>query len=154
MSHVFYAKNILPQHIEQIQALERRHGVKYHLQEDGDPSHGINSPNSPPTVLKREADLFLLAHPSQSPDINPIESCWNIMKARLSGRTWSSVADFKRDIQAEWDKITLLQIRKRIREMPNRCKLVQEQPARRIKAMCGNKLNILKFPSDVVARAQ
>jgi len=134
MSHVFYAKNILPEHIKQIQALEARHKVKYYLQEDGDSSHGINSLNSPPALLKREADLLILIHPAQSPDLNPIESCWNIMKARLAGRKWSTVAQFKADIQAEWDKISLAQIRKRIREMPERCKLVQEQPYRRIQS--------------------
>jgi len=128
MTQVFYAQKILPQHIEQIQALERRHGVKYHLQEDGDPSHGIKSPDSPPTHLKREAGLLLLVHPPQSPDLNPIEACWHIMKGRLAGRTWSTIAQFKADIQAEWDKISLKQIRKRIAEMPSRCRQVQQHP--------------------------
>jgi hypothetical protein len=134
MTQVFYAKNILPQHIKQIQALEARHKCKYWLQEDGDPSHGIKSQNSPPTHLKRDADLLLLVHPPQSPDLNPIESCWNIIKARLAGRRWSTVADFKADIQAEWDKITLTQIRRRIREMPMRCKKIQDAPEVRIKS--------------------
>ena len=44
------------------------------------------------------------------------------------------MAQFKADIQAEWDKISLAQIRKRIREMPKRCKLVQEHPEVRIKS--------------------
>ncbi|QDS69860.1 hypothetical protein FKW77_000373 [Venturia effusa] len=60
MTQVFYAKTILPQHITAIQALEKRHKRKYWLQEDGDPSHGIKSPNSDPAVIKREADLLLL----------------------------------------------------------------------------------------------
>jgi hypothetical protein len=40
MTQVFYAKEILPQHIEQIKALEKRYKRRYCLQEDGDPSHG------------------------------------------------------------------------------------------------------------------
>lgn len=128
MTQVFYAKKILPQHIEAIQALEKRQQRKYWLQEDGDPSHGIKSPNSDPAVIKREADLLLLIHPPQSCDLNPIESCWNIIKSRLAGRRWSSVAHFKAEIQAEWDKITLTMIRKRIREMPERCKMIQQKP--------------------------
>jgi transposase len=134
MTQVFYAKNILLEHVKQIQALEARHGVKYYLQEDGDPSHRIKSPNSPPTHLKRDADLIILIHPPQSPNLNPIEACWNIMKGRLAGRRWSTVAQFKADIQAEWDKISIEEIRDRIREMPKRCKLVQEKPQVRIKS--------------------
>ena len=134
MTQVFYAQKILPQHIKAIQALEARHKRKYWLQEDGDPSHGIKSQNSPPAHLKRDADLLLLVHPPQSPDLNPIEACWNIIKARLAGRKWLTVAQFKSDIQAEWDRITLKQIRDRIREIPKRCKLVQEHPEVRIQS--------------------
>jgi hypothetical protein len=125
MTQVFYAKNILLEYIKQIKALEARHKVKYYLHEDGDPSHGIKSPNSLPAHLKCDADPLTLVHPSQSPDINPIEACWNIIKSiKLAGRRWSTMAQFKADIQAEWDKISLAQIRRRIREMPGRCKLV------------------------------
>ncbi len=56
------------------------------------------------------------------------------MKSRLRGKTWETVAEFKADIQREWDRITLAQIRRRIREMPERCKLVQAQPEIRIKS--------------------
>ncbi|RDI85125.1 putative MFS-type transporter [Venturia inaequalis] len=134
ITQVFYAKNILPIYIQQVQALEQKHGVKYHLQEDGNPSHGINSPNSPPGILRRDAGLLILVHPPQSPDLNPIESCWNIMKARLAGRRWSTIAEFKAAIQAEWDKIQLVEIRYRIAEMPDRCKKIIKQPQVRIQS--------------------
>lgn len=133
MTQVFYAEKILPQHIEQIQALERRHGRRYRLQEDGDPSHGNKSYNNPCAQLKRDADLLILVHPAQSPDLNPIEACWMIMKKRLRGRKWSTVRAFKADIQREWDKITVAQIRRRIREIPQRCKMVQQSNGERIK---------------------
>jgi hypothetical protein len=133
MTQVFYAKKILPEHIKQIKALEERHGKRYRLQEDGDPSHGNRSFSNPPAQLKRDADLLILVHPPQSPDLNPIEAIWGIMKKRLRGRTWSTVAQFKADIQAEWDKITMAEIRRRIREMPRRCRMVQESKGERIK---------------------
>jgi hypothetical protein len=134
MTQVFYAQKILPEHIKQIKALEERHGRRYRLQEDGDPSHRNKSENNPPACLKREADLLILIHPPQSPNLNPIEACWQIMKKRLRGRKWSTVAQFKADIQAEWDNITIAEIRRRIREMPERCKKVQASEGERIKS--------------------
>jgi hypothetical protein len=124
MTQVFYAQEILPEHIKQIKALEEHYNHRYHLQEDGDPSHGNRSQNNPPWRLKKNADLLILVHPPQSPDLNPIEACWLIMKKRLRGRKWSTVAQFKADIQAEWDNINLPQIRRRIKEMPERCRKV------------------------------
>jgi transposase len=134
MTQVFYAEKIPPEHIKRIQALEKRHGHWYHLQEDGDPSHGNCSEDNPPACLKHNADLVILFHPPQSPDINPIESCRMIIKKRLRGRKWSTVAQFKADIQAEWDKITIAEICRRIRGMPEQMKKVQLSGGERIKS--------------------
>jgi transposase len=84
--------------------------------------------------MKRAADLWNLLHPAHSPDLNPIEACWQIMKQRLRGGTWKTVAEFKAAIQAAWDSITIEEIRKRIREMPKRCKEVQRLGGRRIRS--------------------
>ncbi len=84
--------------------------------------------------MKRGADLLLLIHPAQSPDLNPIEACWQIMKQRLRGGTWKTVEEFKAAIQAAWDSITLKEIRKRIREMRWRCKRIQELKGARIRS--------------------
>ena len=84
--------------------------------------------------MKRDADLLILVHPAQSPDLNPIEACWQIMKQRLRGGTWKTVEEFKAAIQAAWDSITLKEIRKRIREMPKRCKDVKRLGGRRIRS--------------------
>jgi transposase len=134
MTQVFYARQVLPEHIKQIKLLEERHNHRYYLQEDGDPSHGNRSENNPPWLLKRDSDLAVFIHPPQSPDLNPVEACWLILKKRLRGREWSTVAQFKADIQAEWNKITLAQIRRRIREMPERCRKVQLSGGERIKS--------------------
>jgi hypothetical protein len=134
MTQVFYAKEILPKHIDEIRALEAHYKHCFCLQEDGNLSHGNRTFDNPPARLERDADLLNLAHPLRSPDLNPIEAMWNIMKARMAGRKWATVAEFKADIQAEWDRITIAEIRRRIREMPSRCKKVIEQPQVRIKS--------------------
>jgi len=134
MSQEFYAREILPKHIEQIKALEERYHCRFWLQEDGDPSHGNKSTDNPCQRLKRAADLQILIHPAQSPDLNPIEACWQIIKQRLRGGTWKTVEEFKAAIQREWDRITIAQIRRRIREMPWRCKRVQELKGARIRS--------------------
>jgi hypothetical protein len=76
MLQEFYAKEILPKHIEEIKALEKHYHHRLRLQEDDDPSHGNKSTTSPSARLKRDADLQILVHSEQSPNLNPIEACW------------------------------------------------------------------------------
>jgi hypothetical protein len=71
MSQEFYAKEILPKHIEEIKALEKHYHHRFRLQEDGDPSHGNKSANNPCARLKRDADLQILVHPAQIPRSKP-----------------------------------------------------------------------------------
>jgi transposase len=134
MTQRFYAKEILPQHIKEIRALEARHKHRYYFQEDGDPSHGNKSTYNPAAQAKRDSDLLLLVHPPQNPDLNPIEAVWQIIKQRLRGGSWSTVAEFKEAIQREWNRVTLAQIRRRIREMRWRCEKVIDLEGGRIRS--------------------
>ena len=101
MSQEFYAREILPQYIQEIKALEERYHHRFRLQEDGDLSHGNKSTDNPCQQLKRAADLQILIHPAQSPDLNPIKAIWQIMKQRLRGGRWKTVKEFKAAIQRE-----------------------------------------------------
>jgi replicative DNA helicase len=94
------------------------------LQEDNDSSHGTRSRDN---VARRYKDINwidTLLHPAQSPDLNPIEAVWNILKQRVRRRSSScgSLEEFQALIIEEWEKITLDEIRTRIREMPERCR--------------------------------
>lgn len=62
-----------------------------------------------------------LVHPAQSPDLNPIEGIWAIIKQCLRRRIFDSKEEMKESLQEEWDKITLEEIQHRIADMPRRC---------------------------------
>ena len=72
--------------------------------------------------LKKENWISNLVHPAQSPDLNPTEAIWNILKQRIRRRTWRSLEELKMILQEEWSKITMQEVRARILEMPARCK--------------------------------
>ena len=118
---------MLPKHIKWIHHLKRQGLLAAFLLEDGDPSHGHYSEGNPPDKLRKEAMVALYKHPAQSPDLNPIEGIWLILKERLQRRYKDtlyqmSYKDFKAALEAVWDLITMDEIRERISDMLGRCK--------------------------------
>jgi hypothetical protein len=84
------------------------------------PSHGMRKAGIA-REYKNAYNVQNLVHPAQSPDLNPIEGIWSIIKQRLRRRIFDSEKEMKEALQEEWDKITLDQIRERIADMPRRC---------------------------------
>ena len=122
MINEYYTRVILSiylKSIEQTKLTDRR----ALLQKDNDSSYGTrgNGENLARS-FKREHNIELFKHPPQSPDLNPSEGVWNILKPRVRKRQWHSLEELKKVILEEWDKITLKEIRARIREMPWRCR--------------------------------
>src|SRR5208282_4991860 len=134
MTQEFYAQEILPKYLEHIKWLQQKKRHKIYFQEDGDPSHGHRSSDNVVQRAKRTAHLYILTHPPQSPDLRPIEGIWLIMKQRLRGQTWKTVAEFKEAIQREWTQISQSEIRKRVAEMPLRCKKMIQLKGRRYRS--------------------
>jgi hypothetical protein len=134
MTMKFYTQEILPHHIEHIKELEKHYKHQFWFQEDNDGSHRTRSNDNIARRLKNRSRLLLLLHPAQSPDLNPIEAIWNIIKQRLRGGSWQSVQEFKDAIFREWKRITLAEIRKRISEMRKRCDKLIKLEGRRIKS--------------------
>ena len=64
----------------------------------------------------------------QSPDLNPIENLWRIIKIRVSAQRHRihSLELMKKVIKEEWEKLTEEDFRACIESMPKRCKLVIE----------------------------
>ncbi len=134
MTQKFYAENVLPYHIDHIKWLESHYNRPIYFQEDNDPSHGTRSLHNVARKAKQDSHLSIIHHPAQSPDLNPIEGIWEIMKQRLRGGNWSTVEQFKAAIEAEWRHVTINQIRKRISEMPWRCSRLIELKGLRIRS--------------------
>jgi hypothetical protein len=90
------------------------------LQEDNDPSHGTKKTGL--AIFLKEANwIDSFVHPPQSPDLNPVEGIWNLLKQRACRRRWHSLDELKEILQDEWSKITMEEVRARIAEMPQRC---------------------------------
>ena len=73
-----------------------------------------------------EVGLLRMIWPAQSPDLNPIENLWRIIRIRVSGyhHKIHSVEEMRVAISEEWEKLTEEDYRKCIESMHQRCKLV------------------------------
>jgi hypothetical protein len=117
MSQKYYTERLLPVYIEAVNNARLQYTENWYLQEDNDPSHRSRKEGLAQR-LKRDSWVNTLKHPPQSPDLNPIEGIWNILKQRIRRRTWRSIKELKEIIQHEWSRITMKEVRTRISEMP------------------------------------
>lgn len=135
MTQIYYADNILPVYISAYEDLEKKRPGPWILQEDNDGSHGTRGKGeNVAKTLKQRHDIKTLVHPAQSPDLNPIEACWNIIKPRIRKRTWKTLAELREVVQDEWSKVTMKEIQARIGEMPNRCHRLVKSGGKPIKS--------------------
>ena len=78
----YYTEHLLPIYIDAIHEAQLRDAGLWLFQEDGDHSHGIRKEGL--AYKLREANWIMnLKHPTQSPDLNPIEAIWNTSLATL-----------------------------------------------------------------------
>ncbi|KAE8982184.1 hypothetical protein PR003_g10710 [Phytophthora rubi] len=72
----------------------------------------------------RELKLMSLGHPPQSPDLNPIENVWFVMKKKLHKNPATSIDDLKVKLSDIWANIDDDAVRKCVLSMPKRLKAV------------------------------
>ena len=86
------------------------------LQQDSAPAHTAK------LVLQwlRDCEVpFISDWPGNSPDINPIENLWGIMKKALQGKDVSSVPRLEAAIHESWDNILADTIRNLALSLPS-----------------------------------
>ena len=132
MTQKYYVDRLLPVYVKYLQDMSAIHPGPWLLQEDGDPSHGIRKIGLA-HEFKTRHNIHNHKHPAQSPDLNPIEGIWNILKQRLRYRRFDNDEEVKKALCEEWDKITLEEIRKRISSMPQRCQYLKDTKGMPIK---------------------
>jgi transposase len=62
--------------------------------------------------------------PANSPDLNPIENVWQILKYRIGKRLPRNLTELRQYLIEEWDRLSLEDYDKYIKEMPQRCDAV------------------------------
>ena len=100
-----------------------------YFQQDNDPKHTSNLA----TNFLKDHEINVLDWPAQSPDLNPIEHLWEVLK-RLLNRYEdppSGVFELWNRAAEKWDEITQEQCKRLIESMPRRLEAV-------IKAKGGN----------------
>jgi transposase len=70
--------------------------------------------------------------PSNSPDLNPIENLWSIVKGNVEKRWPKNLGELERYMVEEWNKIPESILKNLVGSMKERCKLVIEKNGERI----------------------
>jgi transposase/predicted transcriptional regulator len=96
-------------------------------------THTFQQDNAPAHKSKRsiafinDQNLKLLDWPANSPDLNPIENIWSVLKNAVEKRSPKTLEELERAAIEEWDKIDQQTIRKTIKTMNRRIDQVLER---------------------------
>lgn len=71
------------------------------LQEDNDPKHRSKIARK----WKEEHDIIELPWPSMSPDQNPIENVWHLLKIKIAKKEIKTIMGLRREIMKEWNRL-------------------------------------------------
>ncbi len=87
------------------------------FQQDNDPKHHANII----TKWLHEHGIQHIDWPPYSPDLNPIENLWQILKNKVYARRPRNVEQLKRYIREEWKLIPTYVLRRLVQSMHKRC---------------------------------
>ncbi len=107
---------------------KKQFGSRWRYQQDNDPKHTSKIAKQ---FLEEEVPETI-DWPSNSPDINPIENLWSILKRRVEKRKPSNIDELDRFLHEEWKKVEKIIISNLIHSMKSRCLAIIDSRGERI----------------------
>jgi transposase len=93
---------------------------KFIFQHDNDPKHTANKTKQ----FLEDSDITVLEWPSCSPDLNPIENVWKILKEKVHKCKSKNSDEFVENIMNEWNNFDTEILKSLINSMPYRIRQV------------------------------
>jgi hypothetical protein len=90
------------------------------FQFDNDPKHKSRKAKS---FIERN-NINTVNFPPYSPDLNPIENVWSLIKRKLYKSRYNTIEEFNQDIINEWNSVSLEVIKAIVGSMRKRLELV------------------------------
>jgi transposase len=99
-------------------------GKPFIFQQDNDPKHTARIVKNYLARKTADGTLKLLDWPSQSPDLNPIEHVWKLMKDEVRKLKPTNLNDLFEKLETVWRNIPIDYLQRLIDSMPQRCQAV------------------------------
>ena len=103
-------------------------GRRWRFQQDNDPKHTSRVAKE----FLKENFPEVMDWPSNSPDLNPIENLWGIVKHHVEKRMPSNISELEQYMVEEWENIPNEFLTNLISSMRDRCQQVIDNNGERI----------------------